>query len=243
VRGIKLRVGMVALDCVQEAFIAKAAGGTGDDGITWPPLKKETIANRRVGAGDVADLKSMGITKRKYGYGARRQGSGDLDAKGRLKRGFLTAAEDARWKKIFASRKAQMMGKHGMSEGEASARAAQIAWAVLKSEGAKTKLDVLGNRHVLIGRDTGRLLSSLSPGVADSEHHPILTPPPEVEDRVLREEVGCVIVGTNVEYASSFAKRRPLWPNNGQLPNAWMSRINSAAASGIAEAIGIILKS
>jgi hypothetical protein len=242
VRGIKLRVGMIALACVQEAFIEKASGGTGEDGIQWPPLKKQTIANRRVGDSDIASMKSQGITKRQSGYGARKQGAGDLDSKGRLKRGFLTDAEDKRWKKIFASRKAQMMGKHGMSEGAASARAAQIAWAVLKSEGAKTKLEVLGNRKVMIGRDTGRLFNSLSPGVADPDSHPLLTPPPEVEERVLREEVGCVIVGTNVVYASAFAKTRPLWPKTGQLPAPWMQRIHAGAASGIAEAIEMIIQ-
>lgn len=248
VRGVKLRVGMVALACIQEAFLAKAAGGTGEDGIAWAALKKSTIANRRVGPGDIPGLKAAGITKRKFGFGARRQGAGDLDSSGRLKRGFLTDAQNKRWKMIFATRLTQFMARHGMGHAAAAARAGAIAWATLKAEGAKTKLEVLGNRKVMIGRDTGRLFNSLSPGVAGVDAaigHPILNSPPEPigadeSDRVLREDPGAVIVGTNVVYAGKFHSQRPLWPV-GDLPQAWSERIVEAARSGVLEAITMIL--
>lgn len=242
IRGIKLRIGMVALSCVQEAFIAKASGGSDEAGIQWEALKPQTIANRPIGQGDAANLKARGITKRKYGYGARRQSGADLDALGRLKRGFLTDAQDKRWRRIFAQKKSELRTRHGMSDEAASARAAQTAWAVLKAEGAKTRLDVLGSRNVQIGRDSGRLFNSLSPGVDDPEQHPILVPPPDVEDRILREEVSSVVVGTNVEYAGAFHSKRPLWPTSGNLPSAWMERINEAARSGVTEAIEMILR-
>lgn len=243
VRGIKLRVGMVALKCIQEAFIEKASGGVGSDGVQWVPLKKETIASRRIGAGDVLPLKNLGITKRKFGYGARKQSGRDLDIKGRLKRAFLTDAQDRRWRLIFATRKRQMMAQFGMSDEASSARAAQIAWSMLKAEGAKTKLEVLGNRSVQIGRDTGRLFASLSPGITNPESSPLTAEPEVGEDTILREEPGGVIVGTNVEYASSFHAKRPLWPLNNQLPNSWQRQVDDAAGSGISEAIGMILGS
>ena len=151
VRGIKMRVGVVALDAIQTAFVAKAAGGSGDDGISWQALQKSTIAARRIGEGDVADLKAIGITKRKYGYGARKQSGKDLDVKGRLKRGFLTAEQDKRWRQIFGSRKASMMARHGMSEEAAAGRAAQIAWTILKAEGAKTRLEILAIARSRLG--------------------------------------------------------------------------------------------
>jgi hypothetical protein len=242
VRGIKLRVGMTALACVQEAFVVKADGGVGDDGISWEPLKKATIAARRIGPGDVPGLKALGITKRQFGYGARRQGQGDLDVKGRLKRGFLTQAEDKRWKMIFATRKMAMMARHGMSEEAAAGRAAQIAWATLKAEGAKTRLEVLGNRHVQIGRDTGRMLASLSPGVVDPMTHPLTADPEIGEETILREEPGAVIVGTTTEYAGRFHAQRPLWPANNELPPPWSKRIEEAAKSGVLEAITMILE-
>lgn len=229
VRGIKLRVGMVALACVQEAFIAKAAGGAGEDGISWEPLKKQTIANRPLGPGDKKLMK---------GYGAHN----GRDVLGRAKRGFLTPVEDKRWRMIFATRKAMLMAKHGMADAAASARAGEIAWATLKAEGAKTKLEVLGNRHVQMLRSTGRLFNSLSPGTEDPAHHPITAPPPDApipSDRILQEDVGAVIVGSNVEYAAAQHAKRPLWPE-GELPPAWNERIAEAAKSGIEEAIGII---
>lgn len=241
ISGIKLRIGMVALSCVQEAFITKAAGGADEAGIQWEALKPQTIANRPIGEGDIASLKAGGITKRKYGFGARRQGAGDLDTLGRLKRGFLTAAQDKKWRRIFATKKAELQTRWGMGDAAASARAAQSAWATLKAEGAKTKLDVLGGRNVQIGRNSGRLFNSLSPGVDDPEQHPLLVPPPDVEERILREEVGSVVVGTNVEYAGAFHSKRPLWPSDGSIPAAWMDRINEAARSGITEAIEMIL--
>lgn len=236
-RGIRLRLGMVLLACIQESFLAKASGGTGEDGIQWAPLKPSTIAARPIGQGDVAGLKSMGITRGKHGYGARSQGANDLDARGRLKRGFLTAAQDKRWRMIFATRKFQMMAQHGMDPGAASARAGAIAWATLKSEGAKTRLQVLGGRTVAIGRNSGRLFNSLSPGAADPDSFPILSMPGAVEDRILREEPGSFTVGSNVDYAGAFHARRPLWPD-GELPAAWSQRIAEALTSGIEEMIG-----
>lgn len=242
VRGIKLRVGLVALSCIQESFLAKSAGGAGEDGIQWDPLKKATIAARRVGPGDIAGLKSQGITKRKFGFGARKQGASDLDSAGRLKRGFLTAAQDKRWRTIFATRKASLMAAHGMGEEAASARAGQIAWATLKAEGAKTKLDVLGNRSVMIGRDTGRLFNSLAPGTPEPESHPLLQEAPPVEERVLRDEPGAIVIGSDVDYAAAFHAKRPLWPAS-DLPEAWSQRIAEAGRTGIEEAITMILGS
>jgi hypothetical protein len=231
VRGIKLRVGMVVLSRIQEAFVAKSLGGVGEDGIAWPALKKQTIANRPLGPGDKSLMR---------GYGAHN----GRDVLGRIKRGFLTPEQDKRWRKIFGSRKAMLMAKHGMDAGAASARAAQIAWATLKAEGAKTKLEVLGNRRVLIGRSSGRLFNSLSPGTANPEEHALLENPPdapEPADRILREEVGSVIVGSAVKYAGSFHAKRPLWPD--QLPAPWSAAIEEAAASGVAEALEMILGS
>src|ERR1043165_2107134 len=131
--GIKLRIGMVALSCVQEAFVVKANGGTGDDGITWPALQKSTIAQRPVSLSgplsDAALLRSHGI--KNYG---------------KLERGLLSPEQNKRWRMLFATRKSWLRATHGMGEAEASSRAAQIAWATLKAEGAKTKLEVLGDR-------------------------------------------------------------------------------------------------
>lgn len=52
-RGVFLAVGVAALSDVKADFVRKARGGTGEDGVKWAPLKPETIANRRVGPGDI----------------------------------------------------------------------------------------------------------------------------------------------------------------------------------------------
>jgi hypothetical protein len=227
VKGVKNRIGMVALSCVQEAFVEKADGGTGDDGIKWEALKKATIAQRPISLSgpnnDRALLKSHGI-----------------NPKAKTERGLLTPAQNKRWRQLFAQTRAWLILKHGMGAGEASSRAAQVAWATLKKEGAKTKLEVLGNRKVQIGRDTGRLFNSLSPGVHDPEQYPLLRDVPEVSERVLEEGSGTVTVGTNVAYAAKFHAKRPLWPKD--LPQPWSHRIEDAARDGVLEAVRMIIE-
>lgn len=207
--GVQLRVGVAFLSEVQQDFLTKSRGGTGNDGITWPPLSKEYLAyGRRLGPGEA---KSLGVNTRTERH-----------------RGLLTAAQNKRWKHIYGTRLARL--RLSMGEGEARARAAQIAWAVLKSEGAKTKLDVYGNRQVDIGRDTGRMLRSLSPGV-DAQ-------PSGEAEQVFRTGTGTVVVGTNVEYAARFAERRPFWA--GEITDAQMPGVRLAMRRGVQRAIELI---
>jgi hypothetical protein len=205
-RGLQLRLAVALLSRVQQAFVAKARGGVGDDGVKWAPLKRSTIAHRRTTAGE----------RKAAGAGGKRT------------RGLLTAAQDRRWKQVFGSRLAQMLAR-GMGLGAAKARAAQIAWAVLKGEGALTKLAAFGGRQVEIGRDTGRMFRSLSPGTEDR--------PSGAPEQVLRVEPGRVTVGTNVPYAAPFHKRRPLWRTDGTLPEAWANYLVGAYARGLQRAL------
>lgn len=210
-RGLQLRLGVALLSKVQQAFIVKSRGGTGDDGIKWPPLKPETIAQRRTTAGE---RKQLGIT-------------------GKRVRGLLTPAEDKRWRAIFAGEKARLIAKFGLSDKDAAARAAQKAWAVLKSQGAKTKLAVLGGRQVDMLRDTDRLFRSLSPGVEDK--------PSGADGQVFETPPGRVIVGTNVEYAGPQFRRRPAWPPDGRLPDAWWRYLTQVGVRGLARALTLLV--
>ncbi len=203
VEDVMLPAAVTLLSRVQLAFIDKADGRTGDDGITWKPLKRSTIAGRRTTRGE---LKSLGIT-------------------GKRERGFLTPAENRRWKDIFGTRTAHFMAM-GMDKTAAMGKAAAIAWATLKREGAKTKLEVLGGRHVQMGRDTGRLFASLTPGFeAGSEQQ---------GDQVLKVEPGRITVGSRVPYAERFHKFRPLWP--ADLPGPWLEAIGNTMARGLIRA-------
>lgn len=88
-----------------------------------------------------------------------------------------------------------------------------------------------------IGRDTGRMLASLSPGVEDR--------PSGAPGQVFRTATGTVTVGTMVPYAQRFHSggsnpyqvARPLWPEDGTIPDAWWPAIYRAAARGVAVAI------
>jgi hypothetical protein len=211
-KGLQLRLGVALLSKVQQAFVVKSRGGTGDDGIKWPPMKPASIAQRRTTAGE---RKQLGIT-------------------GKRVRGLLTPAEDKRWRQIFAQRKWLFVTKFGMGDREASERAAQIAWAVLKSSGAKTKLAVLGGRQVDMCRDTSRYFRSLSPGVEDR--------PSGEAEQVFQVSPGRVIVGTNVPYAGRQHKLRPLWPAGGQLPAAWWKHLLQVAVRGVARAASLLVQ-
>lgn len=200
-QGLQLRLGMVLLSKIRQDFETKSRGGTGEDGIKWVPLTKQTIANRRPAPRKRKDERP---------------------------RGLLTADEDARWSKIFAQRKARFL-LQGESDKEASIRAAKIAWTILKEAGAKTKLDVFGNRVVDILRDTSKLFNSFSPGV-------------HAEGQIFRTPPGRVIVGTNQrvwhhEGVPGKLPARPFFPPDGNLPESWWRTIISQYRQGLLEAM------
>lgn len=207
-RGIQLRAGVALLSEVQRDFLVKSRGGTGRDGIKWAPLKPETIARRRTTR---AERKGLGI--------------------GKGRRPSLSPAQDARWRAIY--RRTLQAALVDLAPKEAKARAAAIAWATLKKEGAKTKLELLGSRVVDIGRDTGRMLRSLTPGVEDR--------PAKEAEQVFEVEPGAVIVGSNVPYFGRFNEARPVWPADGSIPAAWWPGIDRAILSGYAEALARML--
>lgn len=214
--GLQLRMGVGLLACVQRDFAKKASGQTGEDGITWPKLKRSTIAQRRTTAGE---RKSLGIG-------------------GKRVRGLLTPKQDKRWRAIFAQRKAMFQAKFGLGDKESSARAAQIAWTILKAEGAKTKLDVLGGRYVEILRDTGELFRSFSPGVDDQ--------PSGADGQIFRTLPDRVMVGTNKKtwHHSGIPGKlpaRPFWRPDGSLPDAWWQIILGLGVSGLARALALVL--
>lgn len=208
-RGLQLRLGVALLSKVQQAFLIKSRGGTGDDGITWPPLKRATVAQRRATA---AERRAAGAT-------------------GRRVRGLLTPAQDRRWRRIFATRRARFEAQ-GLGPGAASARAAQAAWAVLKAEGALTRLAAFGGRQVDTLRDTGELFRSFSPGVEDR--------PSGAEGQVFEVRPGAVTVGTNKKpwHHAGVPGRlpaRPFWPD--VLPDAWWRHLLGVYARGLARAV------
>ncbi|MDE2097160.1 MAG: hypothetical protein KGL39_07930 [Patescibacteria group bacterium] len=199
VRQLQLALGVQAISLVRQAFVTKSRGGTDEAGITWKPLDQRYVAYGR---------RHPGLKRKKPGERPR---------------GLLTAKQDERWRKIFAMTYRVLRTK-GMPDEQARGNAAANAWNVLKAEGAKTILDTYGKAPVEIGRDTGRLLNSLSPGVGGASGN---------ADQVFRTEPGAVIVGTNVKYAAPFHARRPLWPKDDQWPKVWLDHLESTLFAGV----------
>ena len=224
-------LGYAALSDIKDDFVRKAKGETGEDGNTWPPLSPKTIAyHRRFGPGEKAALKK-----------AAGLGRGNRLAPGN-KPGLLTAAQLKRWRGIFASRLARFM--LSMPAPAAKAKAAAIAWATLKREGAKTMLEVFGNRKVEILRDTGILLNSLSPGTMTGTDAGIEYQPPSGpggDEQIFKLFNAGVIVGTTVRYARTHQEgdpkrkipARPFLPTRG-IPPTWLERWKQAGSLALA---------
>lgn len=227
-RGFRLRLAMAFLSKVRQAFLVKAAGGTDEAGISWPPLTREYLAyGRRFGRGEQAALKS-----------AAGLGRGNRLAPGG-KKGLLTAAQLRQWRQIYA-RNLKWLSAN-MPLGEAKGKAAAIAWARMKEQGARTKLDVFGSRQVEILRDTGILFNSLSPGLlAENGADATYTAAP---NQVVESGVNDLIVGTSVPYATYHhnaqnpRRRRPLWPEPDRIPATWQEDFAETAGRGIAQAV------
>lgn len=132
---MQTRIGLTLLSHIKDAFITKARGGTDESGLSWPPLKKSTIAYSRRHPG-VPPAKQRAAFRPSW---------------------MLTEKQRERWWTLYRMGLARTRGDKN--------KAAAYAWAAIKREGAKTLLGVYGNTSVEILRDTGLLLNSLSPGV------------------------------------------------------------------------------
>lgn len=137
---------------------------------------------------------------------------------GRGRRPLLTAAQDKLWRGVYAA---------CLRRGDDKATAAAKAWGAAKRAGGKTIIGTYGGAQVQIGVDTGRLLASLSPGGRDNR---------------LAVGPGTIDVGSNVSYAAAFAARRPLYPPDGRLPEAWQERLQAVLAAALPEFIRTFLK-
>ncbi len=227
-RGVFLAIGVAALTEIHADFIVKARGGVGADGVVWTRLSRKTLAyHRRFGPGEAAEL------KRNAGLGrGHRHAPGD-------KKGLLSAAELRQWRALFVMGLKKFALE--MPIGEAKRKAAAIAWAIMKRRGAKTKLEVYGDRPHEVLRDTGVLANSLSVGSysRDQYQRPMVD---GGEHQIFALLENGVVVGTNVRYAKAHHEgmnglpKRPIMPTD-DLPLAWQDRILNAGMRALAVAI------
>jgi hypothetical protein len=218
VRGVQLRLGMVALSLIKVAFIMKSRGGTDEAGDRWKPLSPRYIAYGRRHPG----LKAIRDAAR---------------AKGRPGRPLLTDKQDLEWRKIFA--KTFYALRRRLGEREAKATAAGHAWNVLKASGARTIFAEYSTTEVEILRDTGVLFNSLSPGVDGPSGAP---------NQIFNTGPGFVVVGTNRKGAAAHhtgtarLPQRRLWPDPKRWPQSWWRQLTNQLRDGIVRAIQLNLK-
>jgi len=170
-------------ESIHKAFMVKSAGGRDETGESWPDISQKTKAYHRPIRKE--DLKGLTVTR---------------------ERGLLSPQENKVWKGIYSS-KLRTLLLH-MDEDEAKKQAAKTAWATLKSLGAKTKLDILGNRTLPILIKSGRLEKSLRPGYRTKYGYRRYN-----QDQLFEHSATVMKVGTLVPYAKYHSKRSPL-PRN-----------------------------
>ena len=225
--GFRTRIGYAVLSLIGPNFDTLGRGEPGVDGTTWPPLTKEYLAyGRRFGPGETSALKGEAGLGKKHQYGP-----GDT-------KGLLTQDQLKLWRQTYVDRLAWYIMRE--PDAKAASHAAAIAWIVVKQHGAKTKLEVFGNRKVQMLVDTGYLRGSLLPGElidqgVDAEYqYPSVKGGNEQEFDTSNPSL--VIVGTNVEYAKHHhygrgKRHRPLWP--ASFPGDWWEQIIRVSISGL----------
>jgi hypothetical protein len=226
--GFHLRIGFKLLELIKFNFDELGRGNQGADGTQWPPLTKAYLAyGRRFDTGEKTALrKQAGVTK------GHRHGPGDTV-------GLLTMQELKEWRRIFARHVAMYMHR-GNTEKDAKSHAAAVAWMIMKERGAKTKLEVYGNRTVQILVGTGRGRNSLTPGTLSEDGPKAKYSLPGGNggsEQHFENSPDQIVVGTNVKYmgyhhnAKSPKRRRRLWPEH--LPTEWWRQILGIAISGL----------
>lgn len=213
---MKVRLGLTLLANIRKAFVVKAAGGTDEAGLSWKPLSPKTIAYSR---------RHPGVPKSKDRAPFRPSW-------------MLTEKQHERWWSLYRTGLARFRGDKG--------RAAKLAWAVMKGEGAKTLIGTYGNTAVQILRDTGLLLNSLTPGLSPEGDVP--SSPPTVENQVFTLGSSDVIVGTNRKHAATHHEgkghvpQRRLWAEPSQWPQTWWNDISDAGKTGMVDILLHLLR-
>lgn len=233
-QGFRTRLGFAMLSLIAPNFDLLGRGGVGADGTKWHPLSPEYLAyGRRFGPGEKSALKkAAGLSNQ------NRTAPGD-------KKGLLTPDQLKLWRRVYADRLAWYIMRE--ADDKAKSHAAAVAWIVVKKAGAKTKLEVFGNRQVQILVDTGYLRQSIQPGQLMENGPDASYSPPggrggqqQIFDVSVTHQV---VIGSRVQYAAAHhasknpKKKRRLWP--AQFPAEWWTQILGVAISGLQRVVDL----
>ena len=160
-----------------------------------------------------------------------------------IQQDFLTMSRGgtSRWGMRWAPLKPATIAARRTTRAELAAFKRARKAALKSGQKPPTRQEYFGGRQVDILRDTGKLLRSLTPGI---EEPPTLAGNP---DQIVRTGAGNLIVGTNVPYAEHHQKgtpnmdARPMWPQDGSIPDAYVPAISKAAIRGLLAAYMVLL--
>ena len=183
---------------ISSAYDDKSTGQADDLGNAWDDLDRRYKAYKiKSGKEDLS--------------GPQRRASKNKNTKG-----LLTPQQEKVWKKVFATVYYSLLGQ-GVDEKEAGATAGRAAWYEVKSMGAETKLEVLGDRQVPIMIRSSRLYKSFLPGKFDGNNGYRRYN----NNQIYEVSRARLILGSRLPYAKYVAARRPIIPKTIQ---AWIDK-------------------
>lgn len=140
-------------------------------------------------------------------------------------RGNLTKQQNKTWSAIFA----RTLGRLRLEMGEDAAkeRAARIAWAAVKKQGAVTRLEKFARKRFPILNRSGRLQESVAPGTVVNGRYL----PPNADQVFAITSDGKVRVGSRVPYFDRVNKKRTIIPKAGTSANRRLLRLATKRAT------------
>lgn len=213
-RGFALRLGVVTMAFLKEAYVIKARGGIDAAGERWKPLSPVTIA-RRMEKG-----RNRPITRRQQ-RARERVARAELEYR-KAKQRILNSPTA---RKFYENADRQSAVKRKL-------------WNLRqKLDQAKREYQAaVGSIEIL--RDTGRLYNSLSPGLTGS-----VLKDGSLDVRPGAAAFGTnVKYAAKHHYGDGKCPQRRLWPEPSRWPSSWVNELRRAAASGIRRAVEINLR-
>lgn len=208
-----IRLGVILLNHIKEAFIAKANGRTDEAGERWAPLSPSTIAYSRT-AGRRGPARG-GRTRSEKGRSGRPSQA-------------LSKKQQERWWALYRQGLAMFKGDKGS--------AARRAWSIVKGEGATTLFDKYSNRTVQILIDSGKLLRSLTAGTSNPDN---VFRVGQDEIVIGTSRKGALAHHNGVP--GKLPQRR-LWPPTDKWPDRWWKDLADETARSVVKSLEVAVR-
>jgi len=227
-RIVMTAIGFAAISDLHKSFVTKSRGGTDEMGVKWPKLSPVTIANRKVGKDDVfrgRSAKGGAFVGGRYYHGGQYLPKNTIQEREKIRKAEFRKA----LKRLMVS----------MPEADARARAERVAQHRTTQLTGLSKLHALGSRDVEILRDTGVMLSTLTPGVFRMSKDSVSYDPPD--GQIFNVSADKVVIASSDPRVAMHDKgnpkrnlpRRQIFPGDDEIPEAWLQNWCDAGAQAV----------